>query len=64
MTLRTIRRKTAGSSTTRRTAGRRTEVTSWIQREANELLNAGLDEVKRVPFEQALRGPAVRPTIT
>jgi phosphoglucomutase len=37
-----------------------TDVTSWIQREANELLGAGLDGVGRIPFEQALQGPAVR----
>ncbi len=37
-----------------------TEVTSWIQREANELLSAGLATVERIPFEQALQGPSVR----
>jgi phosphoglucomutase len=36
-----------------------TEVTSWIEREANELLDAGLEGVRRVPFEQAVEGPTV-----
>ncbi len=36
-----------------------TEVTAWIQREANELLDAGLEGVQRIPYEQAL-GRAVR----
>ncbi|QFG67851.1 1,4-alpha-glucan branching protein GlgB [Ornithinimicrobium pratense] len=30
-----------------------TDATSWIADRANELLRAGLDEVQRVPFEQA-----------
>src|SRR5258705_11075347 len=34
-----------------------TEVTSWIEDEANDLLEAGPDSVSRVPFEQALRAP-------
>jgi phosphoglucomutase len=37
-----------------------TDVTAWIEREANELLDAGLDGVTRVPFDEALAGPAVR----
>ena len=36
-----------------------TEVTAWIQREANELLDAGLEGVQRIPYEQAL-GRALR----
>ena len=34
-----------------------TEVTSWIEEQANDLLEAGPDSVSRVPFEQALRAP-------
>jgi phosphoglucomutase len=30
-----------------------TDVTGWIEREANRLLETGLDDVPRVPFEQA-----------
>jgi phosphoglucomutase len=37
-----------------------TDVTSGIQRDANELLGAGLDGVKRIPFEQALSGGSAR----
>jgi phosphoglucomutase len=36
-----------------------TDVTSWIEGEANGLLDAGLDGVRRVPFEQAIDGPTV-----
>jgi phosphoglucomutase len=36
-----------------------TDVTSWIEREANELLEAALEGVRRVPFEQAVQGPTV-----
>src|SRR3954469_24170778 len=36
-----------------------TEVTSWIAREANELLDASLEGVRRVSFEEALEAPAV-----
>jgi phosphoglucomutase len=32
-----------------------TEVTSWIQEEANRLLETGLDAVRPLPFEQAAR---------
>jgi phosphoglucomutase len=32
-----------------------TEITGWIERRANELLSNGLTDVRRVPFEQALR---------
>jgi phosphoglucomutase len=34
------------------------DVTSWIARKANELLDASLEGVSRVPFEQALEGPS------
>jgi phosphoglucomutase len=37
-----------------------TEVTSWIQREANELLDSGLEGVSRIPFEEAIDGPSVQ----
>jgi phosphoglucomutase len=33
------------------------EITAWIQGRANELLEQGVDGVKRVAFEQALRAP-------
>ena len=33
------------------------EVTAWIQDRANALLAAGLDGVKRLPFEKALQAP-------
>jgi phosphoglucomutase len=36
-----------------------TDVTSWIEREANELLDAALEGVRRVPFEQAVQGSTV-----
>jgi phosphoglucomutase len=36
-----------------------TDVTSWIEREANELLDAALEGVRRVPLEQAVDGPTV-----
>jgi phosphoglucomutase len=36
-----------------------TDVTAWIEREANELLDAALEGVRRVPFEQAVDGPTV-----
>ena len=32
-----------------------TDVTGWIEARANELLEHGLDGVKRIPYEQALR---------
>src|SRR5262249_38741296 len=35
-------------------------VTAWIQDRANALLAAGLDGVKRVPFEKALQAPTTR----
>ncbi|HLL85708.1 MAG TPA: phosphoglucomutase (alpha-D-glucose-1,6-bisphosphate-dependent), partial [Thermoleophilaceae bacterium] len=36
-----------------------TDVTSWIEDQANELLEAGLEGVRRIPFEQAVQAPAV-----
>jgi phosphoglucomutase len=36
------------------------DVTSWIERRANELLADGNRDVRRIPFEQALRSPNVR----
>ena len=36
-----------------------TDVTSWIEREANELLDAALEGVRRVSVEQAVHGPTV-----
>ena len=36
-----------------------TDVTSWIEREANELLDAALEGVQRVPLEQAIQSPSV-----
>jgi phosphoglucomutase len=36
------------------------DVTSWIQEAANDLLEAGLDAVPRLPFEEALRAPTAR----
>ena len=52
---RTIRRKTAASSTTRPTAGRPdTDVTGWIEQTANALLADGLRAVRRMPYERAL----------
>jgi phosphoglucomutase len=37
-----------------------TEVTGWIQDEANRLLVAGLDGVRRLPYEQAAASNSVR----
>ena len=34
-----------------------TDITGWVEREANELLDAGLEGVKRVSYEQALEAP-------
>jgi phosphoglucomutase len=36
-----------------------TEITGWIQRRANELLAAGLDGVRRIPYERAARAETV-----
>src|SRR4051794_7592524 len=38
-----------------------TDVTSWIQNEANRLLETGLDGVRRVPYEQARKASTIRP---
>jgi phosphoglucomutase len=32
-----------------------TDVTGWIEKKANEILQAGLRDVRRIPFERALR---------
>jgi phosphoglucomutase len=34
-----------------------TDVTGWIERQANEILAGGTDAVRRVPFARALRAP-------
>jgi phosphoglucomutase len=36
-----------------------TDVTAWIEREANRLLEAGSEAVRRLPAERALRAPGV-----
>jgi len=36
-----------------------TDATSWIAREANDLLDASLEGVRRVPFEEAVESPTV-----
>jgi phosphoglucomutase len=36
------------------------EVTGWIQQRANGLLRDGIDEVKRMPFEAAVKAPTTR----
>ncbi|MFZ1132697.1 MAG: phosphoglucomutase (alpha-D-glucose-1,6-bisphosphate-dependent) [Terriglobales bacterium] len=37
-----------------------TEVTRWVQDRANNLLRAGNREVKRIPYEQAIKAPSTR----
>ena len=37
-----------------------TEVTRWVQDQANNLLRAGNREVKRIPYEKALKAPSTR----
>jgi phosphoglucomutase len=37
-----------------------TDITGWVQDEANRLLRAGLDGVQRLPAEQAAKAPTVR----
>ena len=37
-----------------------TEVTGWIQDRANNLLRAGNDEVKRIPYEKAIKASSTR----
>lgn len=34
-----------------------TDVTGWIEKQANDLLGSGLKDVRRVPLEKALKGP-------
>jgi phosphoglucomutase len=38
-----------------------TDITGWVQDEANRLLRAGLEGVRRVPAEEAAAAPGVRP---
>src|SRR5678816_3025260 len=38
-----------------------TDVTGWIQNEANRLIEASLDGVRRLPYEQARRASTIRP---
>ena len=37
-----------------------TEVTRWVQDRANNLLRAGNREVKRIPYEKAIKAPSTR----
>ena len=37
-----------------------TEVTRWVQDRANNLLQAGNREVKRIPYEKAIKAPSTR----
>jgi len=37
-----------------------TETTGWIERRANALLPASLDDIARIPYEQARRAPTTR----
>ena len=37
-----------------------TEVTRWVQDRANDLLRAGNREVKRIPYEKAIKAPSTR----
>jgi phosphoglucomutase len=37
-----------------------TEVTRWVQDRANRLLRAGNREVKRIPYEKAIKAPSTR----
>ena len=36
-----------------------TDVTAWIEKQANDLLGSGLKSVRRMPFEKALHAPTV-----
>jgi phosphoglucomutase len=38
-----------------------TDITGWVQDEANRLLRAGLEGVRRVPAEEAAAAPGIRP---
>ena len=63
--LRTIRPKTAASSTTRRTAARPTPTsTKWIEDQANEFLADGLRGVARMPFAKRAHAPTDAPRTT
>jgi len=37
-----------------------TNVTNWIQNRGNDLLRAGNREVKRIPYERAIKAPSTR----
>src|ERR1019366_10209579 len=37
-----------------------TEATLWVQNRANNLLRAGNREVKRIPYEKAIKAPSTR----
>jgi phosphoglucomutase len=37
-----------------------TDVTGWIEREANALLESGLDDVPRIPYDEAIAGEHVQ----
>ena len=37
-----------------------TDVTGWIEARANQLMAKGLDQMKRMPYERALRAPTTR----
>ena len=41
-----------------------TDVTGWVQKRANALLEGGLEDVKRIPFERARRARARRTSTT
>src|SRR6266850_1325773 len=38
-----------------------TDVTGWIEAEANRLLETGMSDVRRVPYEQARQASSIRP---
>jgi len=52
---RTTRPRTADSSTTRDGGPADTDVTRWVQDRANELLRSDNREVRRVPYEKAIK---------
>ena len=37
-----------------------TEITSWVQNRANDIIRGGLKDVKRVPYEKAIKLPNVK----
>ena len=62
---RTIRRRMAASSTIRPTAARPTPTSpSGVQDRANELLRGGNSDVKRVPYESALKAATTHEQIS